>query len=241
MGEDVQIDLPSGGVVAAVTAAATGPGVHPGVVVIHEVFGDQPEMREVCEEFARRGYVAVMPDLYSTGGPKFLCVARIMMEVSSGKPGRALEAIAAAHEWLASREDVDEERIGIVGFCMGGTFALAYVGRERSGVSVAAVNYGEVPKRADALRSACPIVASYGRRDLATRGHAARLRTHLKQLGIEHDVKLYDDAGHSFMTHGKHPVGRLIFLPMRIGYEGTAAADAWQRVYSFFDGRLKQS
>src|SRR5271165_6073694 len=99
MGEDVQIDLSSGGVVAAIAAAATGPGVHPGVVVIHEVFGDQPEMREVCEEFARRGYVAVMPDLYSTGGPKFLCVARIMMEVSSGKPGRALEAIAAAHEW----------------------------------------------------------------------------------------------------------------------------------------------
>jgi len=40
------------------------------VVVIHEVFGDQPEMREVCEEFARRGYMAAMPDLYSAGGPR---------------------------------------------------------------------------------------------------------------------------------------------------------------------------
>lgn len=242
MAEDVQIALPSGGAVSAVTAAgaADGPGVRPGVVVIHEVFGDQPEMREVCEEFARRGYVAVMPNLYSTGGPKFICVARTMMEVSSGRPGRALEAIAAAREWLASREDVDSERIGMIGFCMGGTFALAYIGSERPGVSVAAVNYGEVPKRADALRSACPIVASYGRRDLVTRGNAARLRSHLEQLGIEHDVKLYDDAGHSFMTQGEHPMGRLVFLPMRIGYESAAAADAWQRVYSFFDDRLKQ-
>ena len=104
---------------------------------------------------------------------------------------------------------------------------------------MAAVNYGEVPKRADALRSACPVVASYGRRDLGTRGHAARLLTHLEQLGIEHDVKLYDDAGHSFMTQGHHPVGRLIFLPLRIGYESASAADAWERVYGFFDGRLK--
>ena len=241
MAENIQISLPSGRVIDAVTAApATAPSVHPGVVVIHEVFGDQPEMREVCEEFARRGYVAVMPSLYSTGGPRFICVARTMMEVSSGKPGRSLEAIAAAHEWLVSREDIDSERIGIIGFCMGGTFALAYVGGEHRGVSVAAVNYGEAPRQADALRSACPIVASYGRRDLVTRGQAARLQAHLEQLGIDHDVKLYDDAGHSFMTNGKHPVGRLIFLPMRIGYESTAAADAWQRVYGFFDERLKQ-
>jgi len=239
LAEDVHIALPSGGAVAAVSAQPEGLGVHPGAVVIHEVFGDQPEMREVCEEFARRGYVAVMPNLYSTGGPRFMCVARTMLEVASGKPGRAMEAIAAAQAWLASREDVDGGRIGIIGFCMGGSFALAYIGGGQSGVSVAAVNYGEVPKQADALRSACPIVASYGRRDLVTRGHAARLRTHLEQLGIEHDVKLYDDAGHSFMTPGHHPVGRLIFLPMRIGYESAAAADAWQRVYSFFDDRLK--
>ena len=105
MAVDVQIPLPSGGALAAVAATAAGSGVHPGVVVIHEVFGDQPEMRGVCEEFAGRGYVAVMPNLYSTGGPRLACgVARTMMEVSSGKPGRAREAIAASHEWLAARD-----------------------------------------------------------------------------------------------------------------------------------------
>lgn len=225
---------------AAVAATADGPGVHPGVVIIHEIFGDQPEMREVSEQFAQRGYVAAMPDLFS-GGPRFACVARTMLEVATGRPGRAMEAIGAARDWLATREDVDGERIGIVGFCMGGSFALAYIGRERHGVKVAAVNYGEVPRRADALRSACPVVASYGRKDLVTRGQAARLRAHLEQLGIEHDVKVYDDAGHSFMTEGHHPLGRLVFLPMRIGYESASAADAWRRLYSFFDSRLKQA
>jgi len=207
-------------------------------VVIHEVFGDQPEMREVCDEFARRGYVAVMPDLFSAGGPRFLCVARTMMDLARGRPGLALGYVAAAHEWLIARDDVDGERVGVIGFCMGGSFALAYVGEPSAAAKVAAVNYGEVPKRADALRSACPIVASYGGRDMVTRSHARRLREHLEQLGIEHDVKVYDRAGHSFMTPASHPIGRLVFLPMRIGYEPSAAADAWERVFSFFGERL---
>ncbi len=215
-------------------------GLHPGVVVIHEAFGDQPEMREVCDEFARRGYVAVMPDLYSAGGPRFVCVARTMMEVARGKPGRACDHVAAAQAWLAARDDVDPERIGVIGFCMGGSFALTYIGQPAVDVKVAAVNYGEVPRRADALRSSCPVVASYGRRDMVTSGHAARLREHLEKLGIEHDVKLYEDAGHSFMTEGSHPIGRLVFLPMRIGYEQAAAADAWERVFAFFGERLQK-
>jgi len=236
---DTQIALPRGGTLRAAVAVPETAGPHPGVVVIHEVFGDQPEMREVCDEFARRGYVAAMPDLYSAGGPRFLCVARTMMEVASGRSGRALGYLAATHAWLAERDDVVGERVGMIGFCMGGSFALAYIGASAAEVKVAAVNYGEVPRRANALRSACPIVASYGGRDMVTRSHASRLQDHLERLGIEHDVKVYPEAGHSFMTQGSHPIGRLVFLPMRLGYEPAAAADAWERVFTFFDARLK--
>jgi carboxymethylenebutenolidase len=240
---DLQIALPGGGTLRGAGAIPETPGPYPGVVVIHEVFGDQPEMRRVCDEFARRGCVAVMPDLFSAGGPRFLCVARTMMDLARRRPGRVLGYVAAAHEWLVARDDVDRERVGVIGFCMGGSFALAYIGEPSAAVNaaavkVAAVNYGEVPKRADALRSACPIVASYGGRDMVTRSHARRLREHLEQLGIEHDVKVYDRAGHSFMTPASHPIGRLVFLPMRIGYEPRAAADAWERVFSFFGARL---
>ena len=239
MATDVRIALPEVGDLRGAAAVPEAPGPHPGVVVIHEVFGDQPEMREVCDEFARRGYVAVMPDLYSVGGPRFVCVARTMMEVASGKPGRACAHVAAAKAWLELRDDVAPERIGVIGFCMGGSFALTFIAQQAVDVKAAAVNYGEVPRRTEALRSACPVVASYGRRDIATRGHAARLREHLQELGIEHDVKLYDDAGHSFMTNGSHPFGRVVFLPMRIGYEPAAAADAWERVFAFFGERLQ--
>jgi carboxymethylenebutenolidase len=238
--DEIEIPLTIGGSLRGVLARPAAAGPRPGVVVIHEAFGDQPEIRAVCDEFAARGYVAVMPDLFSSGGPRAICVARAMAESATGNAGRISGYIDATRDWLAQQEDVDGDRVGVIGFCMGGGFALAYVGSGRPGVRVASVNYGVVPKDATRLRGACPIVASYGRRDLLV-GHRPpeMLRRHLQELGIDHDVKVYDQAGHGFMTHGQHPVGRLVFLPMRYGYVAEAAADAWQRVFAFFDARLQ--
>ncbi len=240
--EEIEIALAGGASMKAVLARPAPSKPRPGVVVIHEVFGDQPEIRAVCEEFATRGYVAVMPDLFSAGGPRALCIAHAMAESASGKAGRFGGYIEATREWLAQQGDVDGGRIGVIGFCMGGAFALAYVGGGRSGVRVASVNYGDVPKDAERLRGACPIVASYGRRDLIVgRRPPQLLRRYLEQLGVDHDVKVYDEAGHGFMTQGQHPVGRLVFLPMRYGYVAEAAADAWLRVFAFFDARLQSA
>jgi carboxymethylenebutenolidase len=211
------------------------------VVVVHEVFGDQPEMRRVCDTFAARGYVAVMPDLFSGGGPRAICVARAMLESTRPGRGHVVGYIDAARRWLTEQEDVDDQRIGVIGFCMGASFALAYVADGPPGVRAASINYGEVPSPATSLRRTCPIVASYGGRDMITRRHGERLRGHLEELAIEHDVKLYEDAGHAFMTEGRHPIGRLAFLPMRLGYAPDAAADAWRRVFAFFDERLQPS
>jgi len=238
--DDVEIPLPGGGRLKGAVARPLGSGTNPGVVVVHEVFGDQPEMRAVCDEFARHGYVAVMPDLFSSGEPRFICIARAMIDSARGT-GRVSAFIEAARVWLAGRDDVDGERIGVIGFCMGGGFALAYVAGGPPGVRVASINYGEAPRAGEKLRGACPIVASYGKRDLIMRSHAARLRSHLATLDIAHDVKVYEDAGHSFMTQGHHPIGKLVFLPMRLGYEPNAAADAWRRLFAFFDERLKAS
>ena len=187
----------------------------------------QPEIRAVCDDFAGRGYVAVMPGLFSAGGPRAICIARAMIEASSGKPGRVTGYIEAARAWLAQQEDVDGERIGVIGFCMGGGFALAYIAGGRPGVRAVSVNYGEVPKEATSLRGTCPIVASYGGRGkMVGRSHAERLSRHLEVLAVEHDVKVYDGAGHSFMTQGAHRIGKLVLLPMRIGYVADAAVDA---------------
>lgn len=238
MAEDVEIG--AGGLAGAV-ARPSGDGVFPGVVVIHEALGDQPEIREVCDRFAERGYVAVMPDLFKDG-PLAICLARAMVELKRGTPGRVTGYIDAAREWLGERDDVDAERIGVIGFCMGGAFALAYVAGGAPGVRVASVNYAEAPKDASAIRGACPIVGSYGGKDkMVGRRHAERLADRLESLGIENDVKVYDQAGHSFMTDGNHPIVKLTTLPLHVGYVADAADDAWRRVFEFFDARLKTS
>ena len=124
---------------------------------------------------------------------------------------------------------------------MGGGLALTYAASSPPGLRAAAVNYGQVPADAEQLRGMCPVVASYGGRDRVLGAQGERLHEHLTQLGIEHDVKTYPSAGHSFMTTGHHPMGRLVYLPMRLGYESRAAEDAWARVFAFFEGHIEPS
>lgn len=220
--------------VLAVPSDAPATGGWPAVIVLYEVFGMTPEMVDVADRFARKRYLALVPDLFSAG-PRLLCLARAMVESSSGRPGATTARVEAARSWLCGRADVDGERLGVIGFCIGGGFALAYATTRPDGVGAVSVNYGQVPRDLAALRRACPIVASYGGRDLVYGRQAGRLAKALATFGVENDVKVYDEAGHSFLTDGHHPVGRLVFFPMRLGYHRAAAHDAWQRIFSFFD------
>ncbi len=239
MAADFETELPDGGVLRGAVARPSGGGAFPGIVVLHEAIGDRPEIRTACDRFADHGYIAAMPDLFSDG-PNVICLARAIREIRSGRPGRVVDRIDKTRVWLAERADVDGERIGVIGFCMGGAFALAYVAGGPPGVRVASANYTEVPKEPARLRGACPIVASFGGKDRGFgRDHADRLSDHLRSLGIENDVKVYDNAGHSFMTEGHYPIGKLVLLPLHVGYVEDAAADAWRRVFAFFDSRLK--
>jgi carboxymethylenebutenolidase len=239
---DVAIPLPGGGALDGVLALPAGTSVTglPGVIVLHEVFGPQPEILEVADRFAERGYGALAPDLFSAG-MRLACLTRAMLEGSRGRPGATTAAIEASRVWLAARPEIDGERLVIIGFCMGGGFALTYAASSPPGLRAAAVNYGQVPADAEQLRGLCPVVASYGGRDRVLGAQGERLNEHLTQLGIEHDVKSYPSAGHSFMTTGHHPIGRLVYLPMRLGYEPRAAEDAWARVFAFFEGHIEPS
>ncbi len=120
---------------------------------------------------------------------------------------------------------------------MGGGFALLAATR---GFDASAPNYGPLPKDpADVLRGACPVVASFGARDPGLPGAAARLERALGEAGVEHDVKAYPDAGHSFMN--RHSAGPLAVLERVAGfhYHEPSAEDAWARILRFFDRHLR--
>jgi carboxymethylenebutenolidase len=230
---DRQFDAPPGRV-RAYQAEPGSEAPWPGVVLIHELFGLNDDLRAKADRFASRGYLALAPDLFSTG-PKPLCVLKAFRALSAGK-GEAFETIEAARAEVAAHPQCSG-RVGVIGFCMGGGFAL--LSAARMDFAAASVNYGQVPKDArEALRGACPIVAGYGARDLPLKGAAAKLEAALEANGVEHDVKEYPDASHSFLTPYDSVTG-MIARVTGIGLHAPSADDAWRRIDAFFDRHLK--
>jgi carboxymethylenebutenolidase len=216
-------------------ARPPGSGPWPGVVMIHEGWGLDDVMRRQADRLAAAGYLALAPDLFSDGGV-VRCVASTMrsMITSSGKPFADIEA---SRSWLVAQGDCTG-KTGVIGFCMGGGFALAVAD---AGFDVASVNYGILPRDLDgALQEACPIVASYGAKDFGASKAVRRLDETLTKFGIEHDVKLYPRAGHSFLNDA--PNGPLLMRPLlkvaHMGPEPDSAADAWRRIEEFFAAHL---
>ncbi|MGP0026685.1 MAG: dienelactone hydrolase family protein [Streptosporangiaceae bacterium] len=216
-----------------------GQGPWPGVVVLHDGFGIDQAVREQADWLAGAGYLALSADLGFWGRPA-VCLVRMFRELRAGR-GQTFGQIDAARAWLAGQPDCNG-RIGVIGFCATGGFALLMAAGHGFGVS--AVNYGLVRKNAaGALPGACPIVASFGARDRALRKAPQRLAQAAGELGIEHDIKVYPDAGHAFLQQSAGQPGPVVGLLARIthaGYHEASARDARSRMIAFFDAHLKQ-
>lgn len=217
-------------------AIPAGAGPWPGVVVVHEAFGLNGDIRRQADRLAAAGYLAFAPDLYADG-PRLRCVLRAFRELSAGR-GRAFDAIEEVRRTLAARDDCTG-RVGVIGFCMGGGFAL--LAAARYDFDVAAVNYGDLPRDPErVLAGACPIVASYGERDFILRGKAGRLDRALTAAGVPHDVEEYRDVGHSFLSdYRTGPALTALRRVVGLHHDPSVAADAWHRILAFFAEYLR--
>jgi carboxymethylenebutenolidase len=216
-------------------ASPAGTGPWPAVVMIHELFGLDDVMRGHADRLADLGYLTLAVDLFSAGS-NARCLVTTMTAMIRGH-GRAFGDIRAARDYLAASSDCTG-KIGVIGFCLGGGFALLSVG---DGYDAAAINYGQLPRHLDeTLAGACPIVASYGGRDRSLRGAAGRLDAALEKAGVIHDVKEYPAASHAFLNDAE--VGPRALRPLLrvagIGPEPEAAKDAWGRIERFFSTYL---
>jgi carboxymethylenebutenolidase len=196
--------------------------------------GLNADIRGHCDRLAALGYLALAPDLLD--GKLWVRCVRSMVRQARAGSGPAFDALDACRTWLSDRPDF-AGNTGVIGFCLGGGFALLCAPRD--GYSAAAVNYGEVPADAgDVLAGSCPVVASYGGRDMMGTSPPRRLDAALTALGVPHDVKVYPQAGHSFMSP-KPAAARPLTALARLQYDKAAAEDAWQRISAFFNTYLK--
>lgn len=219
----------------AYLAVPAGPGPWPGVVVIHDALGLSTDTRAQADWLAAEGFLAVAPDLFHWAR-RALCLWALI------RGWRPLGELDLTRAWLARRPDCTG-RVGVMGFCMGGGFALMLA--PDHDFAAASVNYGGLDEAtAAALPRACPIVASYGARDRwpGVRGVPDRLEPVLAEAGIAHDIKVYPGAGHGFINrHGPADLSvgdRVLAKLVAAAYHEPSAEDARRRILAFFHEHL---
>lgn len=234
---DMMIATPAGDLPVYV-ATPTRRGPWPAVVVIHDASGMNRDLRHQADWLAEAGYLAAAPDLLN-GGSILRCLRQILLDYVNWQ-GQVFTQIEGVRQWLLQQRDCNG-KIGVIGFCMGGSFALLLA--PNHGFAASSVNYGQISASMESLlREACPIVASYGARDRSLRGAADRLERILSAAGIEHDIKEYPDAGHGFLNDHAPKEVPLILRVMgnfvHTAYHEPSAVDARRRIIAFFDRHL---
>jgi len=214
--------------VQGVLYTPAGKGPFPAIIVIHEWWGLNDWVKEQAAKLADQGYVVLAVDLYRGKVAENSDVAH---ELSRGLPeDRAKRDLHAAFEFLASQPNVNQNRIGAIGWCMGGGYSLE-VALQEPALAAAVINYGRLATDPAALQKInAPIFGSFGGQDRGIPPDAVhRFEATMKQLNKKVDLKIYDDAGHAFENPNN-----------KDGYREADARDAWKRTVDFLAATLKK-
>jgi carboxymethylenebutenolidase len=212
-------------------ARPAGEGGFPALVAIQEWWGLVPHIQEVAERFARAGFVVLAPDLYHGRQAAEPDEARkLSMELD--RPA-AVQEIIAALQYLQDQDFVAPKKVGLVGWCMGGALTIttaARLGKLQTGprLGAAVAFYGMPPDLGIVRHIQAPLLGLYGEDDHGIPVAKVRaLQSELEQNAIEHEIKVYPQAGHAFFNETRPSA-----------YQPAAAADAWDRTLAWFRTHL---
>jgi carboxymethylenebutenolidase len=204
-----------------------GKGPFPGIIVIHEWWGLNDWVKDQATKLSDLGYVTLAIDLYRG---KVATTPDVAHEIMRGLPeDRAKRDLHAAFDYLASQPNVKKDRIGAIGWCMGGGFALDVALQEPT-LRAVVINYGHLATDTDSLKAInASVLGLFGGQDRGiTPDDVHKFEKSMNDLGKPVDVTIYSDAGHGF----ENPVNK-------DGYRPDDTADAWKRTVKFFAGTLK--
>jgi carboxymethylenebutenolidase len=214
--------------VQGVLYTPAGKGPFPALIVIHEYWGLNDWVKDQASKLADEGYVALAIDLYRG---KVATTPDMAHEIMRGVPeDRAKRDLHAAFEFLQSQPNVKKNRIGSIGWCMGGGYSLD-VALQEPALAATVINYGHLATDVEAMKKIhAPILGLFGAQDHGiTPEDVKKFRAAMDQLGKKINVKIYDDAGHAFENPNN-----------KDGYRPADAVDAWNLTVAFLAENLKK-
>ena len=211
----------------AYVARPSGPGPHPAIIVVNEIFGIHAYIKDICRRLARLGYVAVAPDFFYRSGvdlPALTSIDQIRPVVAQASPEQVDGDVRATTAWLKAQPFAKRQAIGITGFCWGGAvvWRSAMVNPDiRAGVAWYGQLKSLIPRAAE-LRA--PVLGLYGALDHGIPSEdVAAMQAALVAAGkADASIHLYPDAGHGF--HADY----------RDSYVEADAKDGWARMLAHF-------
>jgi len=215
-------------IVQGVLYTPAGKGPFPAIIVIHEWWGLNDWVKDQAAKLADQGYEALAIDLYRG---KVATTPDMAHEIMRGVPeDRAKRDLHAAFEFLQSQPNVKKDRIGAIGWCMGGGYSLDVALQEPT-LAEDVINYGHLATDAESVKKInAPVLGLFGGQDRGiTPDDVHKFEAAMKQQEKKIDIKIYDDAGHAFENPNN-----------KDGYRAADAADAWKRTVDFLAGNLKK-
>jgi carboxymethylenebutenolidase len=205
---------------------AMAPAPLPGIIVIHEWWGLNDNIKAMTRRLAGEGYTALAVDLYNGKVADNPDAAKQLMGAVLADPAGAIAALRAADDHL---KEQGAPKVGVIGWCFGGAWSLQAALELPQGIDAAVVYYGRPEQdRARLERLRAPLLGLYGADDQSIPPAAVRqMEATLKQLGKSVEIHIYDGAGHAFAN------------PSGTSYRPAAADDAWKRTVAFFKQHLK--
>ena len=201
----------------------------PAIIVIQEWWGLTDHIKGIARRYAAEGYVAIAPDLYSRLGHALTMDASEAGKLMNTlKQEDGLTDLNATVAYLKSVPEVDAAKIGVTGFCMGGSYALM-LPCVNPDIKAAVPFYGQVPNPDTPIQKlGCPVLYLYGEDDgWITKADVQRLAAALKKYNKLGEIKTYPGAPHAFFRDTDPSV-----------YRQEAARDAWVRTKAFFQQHL---
>ena len=202
--------------------------IYPAVVMIHEWWGLNDNIKEMARQLAAEGYVVLAVDLFNGKVAKDANEARELITPINKNPAEAIKNMEAAVEFLKNQNNVDKDKIASMGWCFGGGMSLRLALNENLAATV--IYYGQLETNATKLSAIkWPVLGIFGDKDQSIPVESARLfNKTLNDLKIENEIHIYPNVGHAFAN------------PSGMNYAPKETKDAWKKTVEFLDRNLKK-